>query len=299
MIKQLIIDIAYDNISVSQALTRAKILQRKLDNYKFGEWIKNEIEGYPDNDDVLIPDYRTIPAPTILIAEFPMGRMLEIEVFIPDNFEEKTKENTYFHTVHNSISSIEQNIKELPGMQGQINLSIEKVKTYGLLYENQVHAQHGAIRSGHKLVSKAHFSNIIEQTKQKLLDTLMDLDKQFPNLENDFENNKSNNEAVNNIINNNFYGGQNHTNNAAGSGITINSNNSVFLRDDQHKQLSDLGVDSDHINELNTILSNNDKEKPEYGKKIMGWCASVGSSLAARGIYDAIPKINEFVIQLM
>lgn len=127
----------------------------------------------------------------------------------------------------------------------------------------------------------------------------MDLDKKFPNLENDFENSKNNNEAISNIINNTFYGGQNQTNNGVGSGFTINSENRISLNETQKKELLDLGVKEEEIQELNNIISENNKDKPEFGKKLMVWCASVASSLAGRGIYDAIPKINEFVTQLM
>ncbi|MDQ1855772.1 hypothetical protein [Chryseobacterium sp. WLY505] len=297
MIKQLIIDIAYDNISLSQALTRSKIIESKVKNEQFKKWLKSEAEGYEDGEN--IPGYRIIPSQTFLVAEFQFGRILDIEVLIPDVFAETTKLNTYFHTIIDSVKTLENNLEELPGAQAQINLPIEKVTAYSKLYESRVKSQNGVIRSGHKIVSKAHIQNIIEQSKNKLLDILMDLNEQFPNLENDFENNLKNNETVSNIITNNIYAPNNNLNNAAGSNISISSEYNNTLSTEQEKNLKDLGVNDNEIQQLNTILAENNKDKPEFGKKLMAWCASVGSSLAGRGIYDALPKINEFITQLM
>lgn len=127
----------------------------------------------------------------------------------------------------------------------------------------------------------------------------MDLNDQFPDLENDFENSRLNNETVSNIITNNIYAPNNNLNNAAGTNISIRSEYTNTLSPIQEKSLHDLGVNDIEIQQLNTILSENNKDKPEFGKKLMAWCASVGSSLAGRGIYDALPKISEFVTQLM
>ena len=46
MIKDLIKDIAYDKISVTQALTRAKLIAYKIRNDTFKNWISNELNGY-------------------------------------------------------------------------------------------------------------------------------------------------------------------------------------------------------------------------------------------------------------
>ncbi len=297
MIKQLITDIAYDNISLSQALTRSKIIESKIKNKVFKDWIKSEIEGYEDDSETL-PEYRIIPAPTNLVAEFPFGKIVTIEVLIPEDFEEKSKFNTYYHMVLDSIKSLEDTIGELPGIQAQINLPIEKVSVYSTLYEEVVRNQSGAIRSGYKLISKVHLQNIVEQTKNKLLDILMDLDTEFPNLENDFENNKTNNETVQNIINNNFYGGQNQTNNAAGTNISINSNSKFVLNKEQKKFLAEIGVEDNEVEELDDIVSTNNESK-SFSKKLLGWFGSVSSSMVARGVYDNIPKLHEFVTQLM
>ncbi|SHG12920.1 AbiTii domain-containing protein [Chryseobacterium vrystaatense] len=296
MIKQLITDIAYDNISLTQALTRAKLIESKIKNKPFKDWLKNEIEGYEDLD---IPEYRIIPAPIILIAEFQLGQQIKIEVNLPDSFEQQTIEVSKFHKILMPISTIEESIKNITDPEWNMKLSIEHVDIFSQLYIKNVKAQGGWIKKGHRIVARLHFQNVVDLTKQKLLDILMDLNEKFPNLENDFENTKQNNETVSNIITNNIYAPNNNLNTAAGTNISIKSEYKNDLTPVQEKTLKDLGVNEIEIQQLNTILSENNKDKPEFGKKLMGWCASVGSSLAGRGIYDALPKISEFVTQLM
>lgn len=59
MIKQLIEDLTFDKISLSQALTRAKIIAYKINDTQFKEWIGFELNGYPHRDK--LPTYRIVP----------------------------------------------------------------------------------------------------------------------------------------------------------------------------------------------------------------------------------------------
>jgi AbiTii-like protein len=67
MIKDLIYDIAYDKINLSQALSRSKLLAYKIDNDNFKEWLRKELEGY-DYTDKLMPAYRRIQLPIVFYA---------------------------------------------------------------------------------------------------------------------------------------------------------------------------------------------------------------------------------------
>src|SRR5690554_7760133 len=59
MIKQLIEDITFEKITLSQALTRAKIIAYKINNDDFKEWLVGEINGgYKGRE---LPKYRIIP----------------------------------------------------------------------------------------------------------------------------------------------------------------------------------------------------------------------------------------------
>jgi len=49
MIKDLIKDLAYDNIELSQALTRAKLIASKVKNDIFKQWLIKECRRYTLN----------------------------------------------------------------------------------------------------------------------------------------------------------------------------------------------------------------------------------------------------------
>jgi len=50
MIKELITDLAFDKITLSQALTRAKLIARQIKNDSFKNWLNKELNGYEYND---------------------------------------------------------------------------------------------------------------------------------------------------------------------------------------------------------------------------------------------------------
>ena len=72
MIKQLITDLANDNITLSQAFLRSKLIAYKINNDTFKNWIKKESEGY-DYNDPLLPPYRKVYSEMQLIAQFAGG----------------------------------------------------------------------------------------------------------------------------------------------------------------------------------------------------------------------------------
>src|SRR5690606_990056 len=58
MIRQLIEDLAFDKIPLSQALTRSKIIAYKVNNDAFKDWLVGEIKGYSKRE---LPEYRIVP----------------------------------------------------------------------------------------------------------------------------------------------------------------------------------------------------------------------------------------------
>ena len=292
MIKELIRDLAYDRISLSQALTRAKLIARQIKNDTFKSWLNKDLNGYEFNDD-LLPEYRRIWAEINLTAEFPFGRIHKFPVVMNDN-QKEIEELLNNHQVIEPISIIEQTISELIDGKGYINLSGAQVETVGELYRAQVSARGGVIRSGSRTIGKSQLSNIIELTKQKLFDTLQDLEEEFPEIDNNYDMNEENDNKVQNIITNNIYGNNNPLNVVAGE--NIKQGDIHFSINQTHlEKLKELGVQEEEIKELTLIEKEAPKGNPERSNKIMGWLGKVTASLAARGIYDNIPKIVEFV----
>ncbi len=293
MIKQLIIDIAYDKISVSQALTRAKLIANQLKNETFKNWLSKELNGYDYNDEYL-PKYRKLMAEIQLTAEFPFERTHTFAALLADDAAEGMKEMIYFHQVQDPISVLEQTMADMQNSVASIVLPAGLTQMVAQLYEEQLESQGGVVRSGKRRIAKSQLQNIVELTKQKLIDTLQELDNQFPDLEDNYKITPDNNEKVSNIITNNIYGNNNPMNVAVGQNIT-QTDISFNLTISQKEELKSYGVEDEQIEELETITNENPKNSPNRKTRIMGWLGKVTASLAARGIYENIPELTEFI----
>lgn len=291
MIKDLISDLAYNRINLSQALSRSKLLAYKINNDNFKEWLRKELEGY-DYSDKLLPAYRRINCQMFITHSLPNGQkhskpLVAAEGAHPDFYEEVN----YFQILE-PISVVEQQISELKDI-GYIQLTAAEAYNIseGDRYQKWV-------IGGHRKVGKAQFQNVIELTKQKLLDTLLELDNQFPNLTSDFEGTKANMEKVQNIITNNIYGNNNPLNIAAGQNVEQKDIQTIFTIDDISK-LESLGVDKKDIDDLKEIVTTSGKDKATLKDRSAKWLGSVLASVAGRGLYENIPAITEFIHRLI
>jgi hypothetical protein len=55
MLQKLIHDLAHDNISLTQGLTRGKIIGAQIKNKTFTEWVSHEISGYNVDTTIILP----------------------------------------------------------------------------------------------------------------------------------------------------------------------------------------------------------------------------------------------------
>ncbi len=296
MINELITDIAYDKITVAQGLTRAKLIARVIKNDTFKNWLNKELNGY-DYEDPLMPEYRKIWAEIHLTAEFPYGRTQSFPVVLSDE-QRDIGELLNHHRVVEPIAIVEQNIAQMNEGKAFIHLNGGMVQTVSELYKDQMQQYGGVIRSGQRTIGKGQLTNIVELTKQKLIDTLQDLEEQFPDLDNKYVMSDENNKKAQNIITNNIYGDNNPLNVAAGENITQGDIN-LTVNAQVIEKLKDLGVEEVALEELQKIDKENKKGTPDRKGKIMSWLGRVTASMTAKGLYENIPELVEFAGNLI
>lgn len=301
MIKELITELAADKIPLSQALTRSKIIAFKINNDTFKNWIKKESEGY-EFDDELLPEYRKVFSEMNLIAQFTGGEERIIPFKIPEGTPQEVIDTIYFHQIRESISIVELQLSSDGTPQnGRITLPNEMMEmiksTLPKAMIMQITMVGGVIDKLQRNINTIQYHNILNQTKNKLLDILLELETEFPNLENDYIMNDENNQKANNIITNNIYGSNSPVNIATGDNNV--QTNTIKIEHIDIEKLKELGVEDKDIQELTTIVTEANGDKTKIGSKIIGWISSVTSSLVARGLYDNIPKISEFAQTLM
>ncbi len=283
MIKQLIEDLTFDKISLSQALTRAKIIAYKIKNDKFKEWIISEIGGYKIKE---LPQYRIISCEVFaeLFVPYQGTRTILLDV---TNVKDLAGENSFYKMrITQSIATLE------------IGMDNDKNSQYGYEYFpmeltnvfKEMTPDGDNITAVKRRIQLSEIKYILEQTKQKLLDTLLELNESFPDLENDFTVSSSNSQKVQNIITQNIYG--NNSNSNIGVGENINQSiKSEQKIDELLKELKQLGLKSDDTEELKDILKESDNKK--LGKKVLNWLGNLSNKAIEKGIELQIPTIIE------
>ena len=296
MINELITDIAYDKITLSQALTRAKLIARQIKNDTFKNWLNKELNGY-DFEDPLLPDYRNIWAEIQLTAEFPFGKTHSFPVVLSDK-QQDISDLLNHHRVIEPISIVEQNIGEMTEGKAYIHLNGGMVQTVSEFYKTQVQSPGGVIRSGKRTIGKSQLTIIVELTKHKLIDTLQDLEEQFPDLDNKYVMTEANKEKAQNIITNNIYGNNNPLNVAAGENINQGDIN-LTINEGHIEKLKELGVDEEALEDLQKIDKENPKGTTTRKDKVMSWLGRVTASMIAKGFYENVPELVTFIATII
>lgn len=280
MIKELITDLAYDKITLSQALTRAKLIAYKIDNEDFRLWIDNELNGYSDHS--LLPPYRIIPCELQAVMNIPFAglKTMPMEATALDKMFEG-KFSLYEMNVVQSVSILEENMQKTEGNTGYENMSQSLVKVF-----REMTNEYQLIEV-HRVMQFSQLNHILNLTKQKLIDTLLKLDKEFPNLINDYIMTKENSEKVQNIITNNIYGSGNNV--ASGNNVEQNINQNLI----DYEKLREYGVEEQDIEELKIIEK--EPDKTSLKEKTLNWFSKVSAAVVARGLYDNIPAIFESI----
>jgi hypothetical protein len=140
--------------------------------------------------------------------------------------------------------------------------------------------------------------DISNKTKQKLLDTLLELNKEFPNLENEFGTMEEKSKA-NQIITNNIHGNVSNTNFGVGENFSQEQTIHQSQINETISELRELGVDNADIQDLEEIIQTKENSKEPVHKRLMQWAGSVAKKSLEKGIELQIPEIIEKLQNLM
>ncbi|HWK03753.1 MAG TPA: hypothetical protein VNS58_08980 [Puia sp.] len=291
MIKHLIHQLSNDQISLSQALTKAKLIASAIEEDSFQRWIIKEIDGY-DYEDVLLPQYRKIPCRTCITFQLPycQPQTQPIETTEEDNLADLLNQ----HTVQSPIAILEDNVRNLETTMGHIPLPPSMLRSLEKLYGQEIKQRGGVIHTAHFEVGKIHMVDILNRTKQKLLDNLLQLQKKYPNLKNEFMMEENKSETVSNIITNHIHGDHSPVTIAAGQ-TAIQKDINITLTNVDYSELQKLGVSNLQVEELKEIVKEHKNDKPTLTSKVGKWMGNVTTSLVTQGLIRNLPQITEFI----
>lgn len=295
MIKQLIEDITFDRITLSQALTRAKIIAYKISNTQFKDWITSEINGY--SADTELPPYRIIPCDIFAEITNPYkgNDTIPFDVTALDkDLNSNGKLSLYVMNVTQSIPTLEEG-----ALNNKNEVYVCEYLPQGLvsLLKEIVGGEDGnMITSVKRRIQFSQVQHIVRTTKQRLLDTLLKLNATFPNLENEYKNDSYNEAKAQTIINQHIYGDYSNSNIGVGENV-IQTIETTSKLDKLIDEIKSLGIDESDAKEVKEIILHEKREN--VGKKIMNWVGKMASKAVEKGIKLQVPvlieKINEFI----
>ncbi len=101
-------------------------------------------------------------------------------------------------------------------------------------------------------------------------------------------------QPVQNFITNNIQENSGSLNIATGVNVTQNVS-VAYLTNEDNERLKSFGLLQEEIDELKNILAAGTSNKSSAKDKALKWLGSVSASVAARGLYENIPAISEYV----
>ncbi|MGJ8732252.1 MAG: hypothetical protein ACSHW4_03870 [Cellulophaga sp.] len=289
MIKELIKDITFDKIDLNQALTRAKLIAYEIKNEDFKNWIAKELNGYEPNEK--LPDYRILPCDVFAVLEaYGARKMVPVDLTdIDKNLNGKIYNMEYIP----SISSIENSLKGSDEPYGYDEFPMQVVSLVRDMMNNKF------IVSVKRRIQVSQLSHILNITKQRLIDTLLELDSAFPNMENNYQDTTENSEKASTIINNHIYGDNANSNVAVGDNLNQNITSAYNQKIEQIlSDLGELGVPSEDIAEVKDLVTK-ETDKISLGKKLMTWVGKTTAKAIDKGIELQVPMILEKIQELM
>lgn len=274
LISEIKCDLTNKNEKIANTLRKAKILASNIKLKEFKDWIKYELEGYPDKEK--LPNYRKHHAHNFGTFSGPFGRIVnnfQIPSFnLPDVIKE-TVNNLYFY---DGISEIESMLKvkgsslQEKWPQEAVMLARDYVKLSGNM----------ELIEAHKIVTKSMLEGIVDNVKNKLLDFILELEESEILTESE-KVKPGAMEQARNLFNINISGNNNVV--AGGENVTQNimkvKENDIDSLCEYFKQNNIPQEDIIEIKEA--IKSDGDLSNKTFGTKVNEWMGKMISKSAS------------------
>lgn len=164
---KIIKELANSTIDLHTSLKRAKVIFQNIGSTQLNQWLKNEIEGYRNLED--IPSYRKVRG--YLKGDYIENGLNFQNVAIPlDNVDEKDIDKLAYNSVGQSIYSLQEAIKARQSFVRILNAqecAWLSMKTKRRIYSAEAETGASAV------------TDIISTVENLLLETFLMLEKEF------------------------------------------------------------------------------------------------------------------------
>ncbi|TCC87242.1 hypothetical protein EZ428_21285 [Pedobacter frigiditerrae] len=267
LISDIINDLVDDQLPITVALNKTKILATRIGNRNLLNWVNYELKGYPNRES--LPEYRITNG--TIIGDFVNGRHQVTNYPIPlpefgDGMDDQLREFRFLESAATlELFSKNENPSLVFRFPEQLKNSLEDIlrNTNGPYFQ--------LLNIG--VTIPIHIAaQALSATKDKLLEFMLGIEKEF-GVETEISELKSNNAKINYIMNNTI------TNNGDGNVVNAGANSSISAiinitkgnKEQLVQTLKDSGVENDDVAELLTIIDSEQPVNNGFGIKVNEW----------------------------
>jgi len=252
--------------SLSEALLKTKVLLHKIGHKELVDWVNNELNGYPNEDD--LPEYRILPA-QVLANMANIAYQINSHPIPIGHLSEKHREMYTKAKMNQSLAVLEKLVdKNEGGLQAPIPMEVNGLLSKGL-------DKSFVIQRAWCEIGIASVDGIFIQVRSRLLDFILDLKDQLGNVMSDKEvKDRSDSIDASSLFHNAIFG-DNTT-------IVVGNNNeqkvSINLEANFHalaENLKQSGVGENEVSQLKAAIANDDDSKEvaekKFGPRVREW----------------------------
>lgn len=270
LVTQIINDLIDQNSSLNGALLKTKVLAKRLENEELLNWVNYEISGYPN--DSQLPEYRK-NIWNALKGNMLNGRMKYTDIEIPTAGLNKELEKILRYT------NFKESVTSLENLSEQSNTLTSPIRSEVMAYIQENWRNMGNpylnLISCYKIISKSNILSILSNVRNKLLDFMLALEKEF-GTETEIQDLRVKNQEITRLVNHTII-------NNSGEGNTINTgnNNEFNISNSIEKgninslkeKLKQNKISEQNIKEIAEIIDqdNHNEETKTFGDKTKKW----------------------------
>lgn len=276
MIKEIIDLLSDDEKSLSTPLLKTQVFAKRIGNEKLYNWVTQELNGYDPHGEV--PSYRLAKVnPFATLTNYAYSyqdQPLPLSIFNDDIIQAILS-----FKIDSGIKAIEEIAS---GRNGHT-----VVKPFGVDFDAMLTREakkNGAkfkISNARIIITTSEFTNVIGKIRSKLLDLVLEVESEFPNIDEEL-NNKISKEEVSNTVTN-IMTQVNINTNGQGNVITAGSNNTIKANiniskgdiDSLKDELQANNVSSEDIDELTTLIKTEEPIENDFGPGVKGWISKM------------------------
>lgn len=264
-----------DDQSLVKPFLKAQIFAKRIGNEGLYNWVVQELNGYETKSE--LPSYRKAKSNDFAILK-QYGQYFNEQPLPLASFSEEVQSIMLYYRVFDSIKSLEGIVTadpkgslHKPHNVGFCQMLSNDLKEQGLTFE---------VHSLRTQVQIFELVGVLAKIRSKLLELMLELEDDFPNIDTELETQTIDKQSVNQTIN--FYMNKIRIT-TTGDGNTVNTgdnstviNNAVITKGNKEelkKFLTDNGVANEDVTHLAEIIDEEESATTltKFGPKVGAW----------------------------